>query len=234
MTVRYNDEIAIVLAGRSFIYQMLAHVFQQEPSRELLEALTTSFTTEVLELMLDEECFEPYKVMLAELSAAMTEAPADTIECLKSEYVCLLLGPGKLSAPPWESVYVNKAPLLFQESTLQVRQAYLEYNLLPAKYPREADDHLAIELNFMAHLAQLSLESFEKNDFLELRKILSDAKTFLENHLLVWIGDFVCQIQTSKTHHFYPKIASLTKHILHADHAALDELLYVCDNDMSL
>jgi len=225
-----HDEILIVLAGRSYIYQLLAHVFREEPSSQLLEGLTGGFTEEVLDIMLDEECLAHYTELFARIRTALSTDPDDTIDRLKSEYVYLMLGPEKLPAPPWESVYVNKAPLLFQESTLKVRQTYLEYDLLPAAYPHEADDHLALELNYMAHLAQLSRESFEKNDIHQMRKTLSDQKAFLENHLLVWIGDFAEQIQSSKKRYFYPQMASLTKHIVHADYASLDELLVVCDD----
>ncbi|MCL2373850.1 MAG: molecular chaperone TorD family protein [Treponema sp.] len=228
--VQCRDEIAIVLAGRSYIYQLLTHIFREEPSLQLLEGLTGDFTAEVLDLMLDEESLEPCKALFAQLRAEISASPSETLERLKSEYVYLMLGPENLPAPPWESVYISQAPLLFQESTLKVRQAYLEYDLLPAAYPHEADDHLALELNFMAHLGQLSRESFEKNDIPRLQKILSDQKAFLENHLLVWIGDFAEQMQHSKKRSFYPQIAVLVKHILHADLAALDELLSVCDN----
>jgi len=228
-----HDEIIITLAGRSYIYQLLTHVFRGEPSAQLLEGLTGGFTEEVLNMMLDEKCLASYKELSAQIRTDMSTAPNDTIDRIKSEFAYLMLGPEKLPAPPWESVYVNKAPLLFQESTLKVRQTYLEYDLLPAAYPHEADDHLALELNFMAHLAQLSRECFEKNDVSLLRKTLSDQKAFLENHLLVWIGDFAEQIQNSKKRYFYPHMASLTKHIVHADHAALDELLLVCNDAMN-
>jgi len=230
MVTQCTEEVAIVLAGRAYIYQLLGHVFGQEPSFELLKGITSGLTEEVLELMLDEEGLASYTALSTRLQTAISSEPEQILDTIKSEYVYLMLGPEKLPAPPWESVYVNKAPLLFQESTLKVRQAYLEYDLLPAAYPHEADDHLALEINFMAHLGQLSQESFEKNDVRQLQKILSDQKAFLEKHLLVWIGDFAEQIQNSKKRDFYPQMACLTKHILHADLAALDELLLVCND----
>jgi len=230
MVTQCTEEFAIILAGRTYIYQLLGHVFGQEPSLELLKGISNDLTEEVLELMLDEEGLASYTALAARLRTVISSEPEQFLDTIKSEYVYLMLGPEKLTAPPWESVYVNKAPLLFQESTLKVRQAYLEYDLLPAAYPHEADDHLAIEINFMAHLGQLSRESFEKNDIRQLQKILSDQKAFLEKHLLVWIGDFAEQIQSSKKRDFYPQMACLTRRILHADRATLDELLLVCND----
>lgn len=148
-----------------------------------------------------------------------------TLDKLQSEYIHLLIGPNKLPAPPWESVYLTKERLIFQESTLKVRQAYLEYQFLPANYPHEADDHLALELDFMAHLAELAGENFEEGKTKEAKKILLDQKAFLKKHLLVWIGEFAEQIQQSKTHYFYPQIAKLAAQILKVDLVTLDEMI---------
>ena len=227
ITAERNDEIAIVLAGRNYIYRVLKNVFGQEPDLQLLESVTSDFTGEVLDLMLDEECFALYKEVTAHLHKALSLGSEEALDRIKSEYVYLMLGPGKLPAPPWESVYVSKARVLFQESTLKVRQAYLEYQFLPVAYPHVADDHIAIEMDFMAQLGQMCQESFENDDVQGLQKILTDQKSFLENHLLVWIGDFAEQIKSSKTHHFYPQMASLAKHITYADRTAIDELLAV-------
>ena len=223
-------EVAIVLAGRNHIYQLLKHVFGQEPSVQLLEAITSDFTGEVLDIVLERECLEQYTALFAELRKAISADPERTLDRIKSEYVYLMLGPGKLPAPPWESVYVSKARLLFQESTLKVRQAYLEYSLLPEAYPHVADDHLSIEMDFMAQLGQLAQESLEKGELSQLEKILSDQKAFLDDHLLVWIGDFAQDIQSARTQYFYPHMASLASHIAHADRAAVDELLAAVKN----
>lgn len=61
----------------------------------------------------------------------------------------MFIGPRELPAPPWESSYLNEDKLLFQEETLQVRMSYLKYNFIPKNYPHEADDHIALELDFM-------------------------------------------------------------------------------------
>lgn len=220
-----SDEIAIVLAGRSYTYQLLKQVFGHEPSVHLLKTVLNEFTWEVLELFLDEECLVPYKELFAELNKAVLADSDATISRLKSEYVYLLIGPDKLPAPPWESVYVNKARVIFQESTLKVRKAYLEHQLLPAEYPHVADDHIAIELDFMAKLGKMCQDYFEAGDIPQTRKILTDQRDFLQNHLLVWIDEFAQQIQNSKTHHFYPPMASLTAQLLRTDLSIIEELL---------
>ncbi len=222
-----DDGIAIVLATRQYLYQFLQHIFGNEPNQQLLDIVLDPHTQEALELMLDEEDsgFANYLGLLKDLSTALGNDPDDTLNQLKTEYTRLMIGPDKLPAPPWESIYVTKERTLFQETTLSVRRAYLNYKFLPANYPHEADDHLAFELDFMAHLAKLTLEKFNEQKVRTIKRLLADQKAFLEEHLLLWIGDFAKDIQASKTHLFYPQIAALTERFLEADKLILDELI---------
>lgn len=222
-----DDGIAIILANRHYLYQLLQHIFGNEPNQELLDIATNQHTQEALELILDEEKYNlnAYLGLLTELRQGLATDVDGTLDKLTSEYTTLMIGPNKLPAPPWESVYVTKERALFQESTLKVRRKYLEYQFLPANYPHEADDHLAFELDFMAHLAKLTLESFDDQNINNIKKLLDDQKAFLEEHLLDWIGDFAKDIQESKTHHFYPQMAILTEQFLQTDNLVLDELL---------
>jgi len=226
MNSSQNDGISILLANRSYLYRLLQRIYADEPNSELMEIVTNDHTQEALGLILEQEPeFEGYLDLLIKVREAMKKDPEGTLDKLKSEYTYLFIGPNKLPAPPWESVYVTKERLIFQESTLKVRQAYLEYKFLPKNYPHEADDHLALELDFMAHLAGLAGEKFEEGKVEEAKKVLLDQKNFLEKHLLVWIGDFAEQIQESKTHYFYPQTAKLTARILKVDLDALEEII---------
>ncbi|MFA5536364.1 MAG: molecular chaperone TorD family protein [Bacillota bacterium] len=222
-----DDGIAIVLATRHYLYQFLQHIFGNEPNQKLLNIATDQHTLEALELVLDEKnsSFSAYLGLLADLSSALFIDAGDTLDKLKNEYTQLMIGPNKLPAPPWESIYVTKERTLFQETTLIVRRVYLNYNFLPANYPHEADDHLAFELDFMALLAKLTLEKFNEQNTKAIKRLLADQKAFLEEHLLLWVGDFARDIQASKTHLFYPQMANLTEQFLHEDKGILNELI---------
>ena len=228
--IPHNDEITIVLTGRNYIYQLLKRIFGDEPDLKLLETITDEFTWEVLELLFEEDTIVSYKDFFEELKKEISSNSDDTLDKLKREYTTLLVGPDKLPAPPWESIYVNNPPLLFQEATLKVRRAYLEYQMLPAQYPAVADDHLAIELDFMLYLGTLALENLENENVEKLGQILADQQKFLTNHLLVWISTFAEQIQESETNLFYPRLAMLTKEILQADYNIIEELLSAIKN----
>ncbi|NMA69147.1 MAG: molecular chaperone TorD family protein [Desulfitobacterium sp.] len=222
-----QDAIAIILANRSYLYRLLQRVFGTDPQLEILETAVSEHTRESLQLILqeDEHLFDKHFETLDNLKESLATDSEGTLDKLKGEYTYLFIGPDKLPAPPWESVYLSKERILFQENTLNVRRVYLEYNFLPSNYPHEADDHLGLELDFMAHLSKLAQEHFENGQTEELKKVLQDQKKFLDEHLLMWIDEFANDIQKSKTHYFYPSMADLTKHVLKIDNVIIDELL---------
>lgn len=222
-----RDGISLVLTNRVYLYKLLQRFFGSEPSFELIEIAASDHTKEALQLILNEDqnAFDSYLVLLEELNKAISFDAEGTLDKLRSEYTTLMVGPNNLPAPPWESVYRTKERIIFQECTLEVRRAYLEYNFLPEKYLSEADDHLALELDFVAHLANLSQSRFEEANYEEVKKLLSDQKAFLDQHLLLWIGDFAEQMQLSGRHDLYPQMALLTEQVLKIDAFVLDELI---------
>lgn len=220
-----HDGIAIALANRHYLYELMQHTFGNEPSGPLFDAVTSDHTRDALGLWLDESDLSDYLSLLAEVKAALAKDREKTLDRLKGEYTALFIGPDKLPAPPWESVYRSEERIIFQESTLKVRRAYLEYEFLPANYPHEADDHLAMELDFMTHLSKMTLECFEEEKYPEVSRLLSSQKEFLEEHLLVWIADFSREIQNAKTHYFYPRLTVLTGQILQVDKAVIQEVM---------
>ncbi len=222
-----KDDIVIALATRHFLYQLLQRVFAHDPDLELLDTLTSDHTSKMVKLFIEEnaEVLSLYEDLIAELSTRIQDDSDILLDDLKNEYTYLFIGPTKLPAPPWESVYISKERLIFQESTLKVRRAYLKYGFLPSNYPHEADDHLALELDFMVHLANLTFQVFEKGDETQLKTLLNDQKDFLQQHLLVWIGDFTKLMLEAKTSYLYPKMTKVTELILNLDDTVIDEIL---------
>lgn len=230
LTDNVYDSIAILLANRSFVYLMLQKIYADEPTEELMEIVVGNHAAEALELLLDDDKFNSFENLRAKLAADLESDLDGTISKLVSEYTFLMIGPAELPAPPWESVYITKEPLIFQESTLKVRQAYLKEGFIPAKYPNEADDHIALELDFMYHLANLTLEKFEAKALSETIELLDKQKSFLMNHLLVWIGQFATDMQKSKHQYFYPAMTILTDYILEIDNNVIDEIMSTLGN----
>lgn len=220
------ESIRILLAGNTYLYKLFKNIFGHEPSLEQLDILTSEMTKEVLNLFK----FEYYKEysqgieQLEEFGLSFQKDKAAILNKVNNEYTRLLIGPGKLPAPPWESVYRSKERLLFQQNTLEVRKCYLKYNFLPAAYPHVADDHLALELDFMVQLSSMAEQACENEDFSQLQLMLREQRSFLTDHLLIWIPEFAVKIKESSTSYFYPGIAELLRNFLKIQLLAIQEV----------
>ncbi len=98
----------------------------------------------------------------------------------------LFVGVGKVLAPLWESVYFTEERLIFQPSTLDVRNWYRRYGLEPENIHREPHDHIALEIEFIAHLSNLAQQALEAGDQERSEDILQAQRQFFSQHLLRW------------------------------------------------
>ena len=200
-------------------------LFGREPDEELLNILTDEHTGEAFGLLSEEEkdIMDRTAVFLGEIREEK-QNPA-FLEEAKDEYTRLFIGPMSLVAPPWESVYGQKDAMLFQESTLEVRNTYRQYGLIPEGYPHVADDSLALELHFMALLAQRGLDAFYagKND--DLTADLTGSSDFLKKHLLVWVPKFLERMKGAKTSILYPQMCLVLDEFLRKDAETVKEVL---------
>ena len=130
-----------------------------------------------------------FRELLGVLESA-AGADAGGLDAWKAEYTRLFVGPAALPAPPWESVYTSHGRLVMQPSTLEVRSAYHKCGFEPALCRRVPDDHVALELDFMAALAKEALEARQRADAKGARDALAASAQFLQEHLGVWVQEF--------------------------------------------
>jgi TorA maturation chaperone TorD len=152
---------------------------------------------------------------------ATLDAASKNPEDLKIEYTRLLIGPGKLPAPPWESVYTTGERVIFQRSTLEIRNFYRSQGLLPELYPKVADDHIALELDFLRLLAERALTAFQTNEQESYQEALTASSDFLNEHLLTWVGKFASDLVESEKGTFYPLAAQALARFIDEDAAVL-------------
>lgn len=182
-----------------YLLSVLQSVFGTEPSDQQLDVVLSNDTmTALAALGLGESCADE----LRRLEKERAGDPSHFLETLKSEYTHALIGPGALSAPPWESVYESEARLLFSEGTLAVRRSYLAEGVKSAGYPHEPDDHLVTELNFLEVLLRRRMEAVELGDKSEAGRLTRVQAAFLDDHLLRWIGPFAKQLDLQATGYF--------------------------------
>lgn len=89
---------------------------------------------------------------IAMLREAVREGNLDSPDSLQRDHLYLFTGIGKPLAQPFESPYLSKEGLLFDEQTVAVREAYAAHGLRVPN-PRVPDDHIGYEFAFVSHLA---------------------------------------------------------------------------------
>jgi TorA maturation chaperone TorD len=221
-----REQVEIILANRSYLYQLLQVIFGSEPDENLLTQVVSTHTEQAIQLFYEPSVPEVTRFLnlLGDLRDELFTRKDSPIDRLSSEYTRLFLGPTTLPAPPWESVYVTSGQILFQEVTLNVRKAYARRHFLPKGYPNEADDHLALELDFMFHLATQTHQCFMRSDHEGALERLQEQKQFLSEHLLVWTGRFAEKLKALETRYFYPQCAEFMVFFLGTDSDVLAEV----------
>jgi len=114
----------------------------------------------------------------------LAQAPQADIEDHRFDYNALFVGPDKLLAAPYETVYVSDERVLMRKATLSVRDDYLRFDLQVDRKNVEADDHAAYELAFLAKLLQLDNSKAEEG-----------FDSFVANHLAKWVPAHVQDIR---------------------------------------
>jgi putative dimethyl sulfoxide reductase chaperone len=125
-----------------------------------------------------------------------------------SEYNDLFVGPNPLPAPLWESVYLGREHILFDEQTLKARTFYRKYGLNFIFENNQPDDHIAVELEFLAYLIRASLESESVS---ALNELMKDQLSFMNSHLGNWVPSFCGRLLKGTEHPLYQGLASLLK-----------------------
>ena len=225
MNDQTREAAEVLLCNRLFLYSLLHKLFGREPDEELLNILTEEHTGEAFALLSEEE-----KDIMDRTAAFLKEVREEKqnpafLEEAKDEYTRLFIGPVSLVAPPWESVYGQKDAMLFQESTLEVRNTYRQFGLLPEGYPRVADDSLALELHFMALLAQRGLDAFYAGKNEDLAADLNGSADFLKKHLLVWVPKFLERMKGVRSSVLYPQMCLVLDEFLRKDAGTVQEIL---------
>lgn len=136
---------------------------------------------------------------------------AGLVDILNLEATRLFEGPGQPLAPPYGSYYLNGKRLVGPEA-IAVRKTHLKALLLPEFDNHLPADHLALELGFIAALA-------EKGSVL----CLNQMRTFINEHILSWVPMWKNDVFAVKPHPFFAGLVKLTIMMLEEDLAWINE-----------
>jgi TorA maturation chaperone TorD len=234
MNTPTENSVSILLAGRAGVYRILQGLLGNEPNEEILQQLGSAAVHDVLSLFAtaEGEYGQALDVLLAE-AAVCRSGGTEAIEQLSNGFTALFVGPGKVEADPWESFYLSRDNTLFQSTTLEVRKAYVAQGLLPQAYPNVADDHVALELDFMARLAERLEDAFEANDSQRAGEYLFASESFIREHLINWIPAFVKVLGKARHSYFYREAGNVLAAFLPIDLQVLKEIREVLKDESS-
>ncbi|MEC4185166.1 molecular chaperone TorD family protein [Adlercreutzia sp. R21] len=221
--------LAALMESRANVYRLLSRCFRSEVDEALARDIAEAFT------------FESDDATLTEALAAMERAAAaavgdeQALELLAVTFDRVFFGMGPLTARhafPYESVYTSDRGIMMQEAYAAMTRTLREQALVKDASFTEPEDHLAVELAFMATLADRTVA------FLAARDEAGDAAAtetvrqslaFAQSHLLNWIGRFCAELVLAATpdgeESFYVALARFTARFVEGDAELLEEML---------
>lgn len=117
-------------------------------------------------------------------------------QAIHEEYNRLFIGPHRLPAPPWASVYTDPEGVIFGNATLGVRQ-WMRDNAVKLSLPdKEPEDHFGLMLMMLSWCVTNGVE----------RAALDEL---LEEHLLTWTPYFLELFERGAQHPLYKGAARL-------------------------
>lgn len=216
------EEVNLVelMNARARSYGMLARLFREEVDLPTLRELQKMRFPQATG---NAAADEGYHLLYDYLKRAWD----DSVTELAIDYVSTFIGHGVngySAAYPYESVYTSERRLLMQEARAEVLATLRENELMRGAW-NEAEDHIALELEFMQRMALRAAEALGDAAEDEAIAYLRTSYDFLENHLLNWVPMLVADMRMHARTLFYQGLGQLTFGTLQEDETVLRELL---------
>lgn len=199
-----ESEMETWLAALSFF----ASIMRDPPPAMFLAKITEE---DLFDHFLQWSCFGPDSesdINILRLDAKGRDAE-DWAMKLAEDHLRLFSGPQPLS-PPWESVWCERDGLLFGEQTEKVRHIYQEWGLTAENEGREPEDHLSMELGFLAFLLSLPPDARSASNSSPETALHS----FLHDHCDMWIPQCLDTASENAESVFYASSCRLCSTIL--------------------
>lgn len=111
---------------------------------------------------------------------------------------------------PYESVHRGQERLVFDEHTLEVRDAYRTLSLRAPRLNREPDDHIGLELEFLAQSCLRAIDALEQDSPDDAARYVRLGADFFRDHLARWAPDMLGRVVDEAHTAFMAGLAHLT------------------------
>lgn len=206
-----------LLASRVEMYRLLRDAFSYPVTEGVIRRLSS--------LEPDGEAAPALQAVARSLHGILAQARQgeELLEELNREHSRLMAGPGLPAAPPYGSFYRDPEGTLFGSENQSVAEAYRSHGFVPAS-PGAPADHLALELEFMAALAETATAAAAEKRGVDLNDSLSAQRSFLREHLIPFSRAFTNRLLEAEPSDFFAGLAQLLYQYLTADRAFLEEV----------
>ena len=216
-----NAELADVCRQRAETYSLISRLYYEEVDQNLLDLLVDMrYPVETGNDLMDAGYYE--------IAKYLSNAWVDPLMRLSVDYSKTFLGSGidaYSAAYPYESVYTSEKRLLMQDARDEVLAIYRSCGLDKSETWKTAEDHIAVELEFMRILCTRTAKRLDEDDEDAALKLLKTQYNFLDEHCSAWVPVFCNDVRRFTDTLFYQGAADLTEGFLEEDLAYLNDLL---------
>lgn len=198
--------IAIPTKIKAETYRILAQMFK-EPQEDL--SVNASILAKLLKSV-DVNLFTE----VDKLNRIFENDQLD-LEDYLVEYSRLFIGPFKVAAPPYSSIYLEDKREVMGRSTQVVNSFYRRAGLTLESSIFLPSDHISNQLEFMYYLKFKWSETGELF-YLELQK------EFLHKIMICWIPKFNAAIQQESTLGFYKTLGTIMEAFIQYDYQSIE------------
>jgi TorA maturation chaperone TorD len=212
---------AALAAARARAYEVLATLYLNPPTEQLVDGLLKLSTSPVMA--------DPFGGPATECLRRCAAAHRGELDALRQEFDDLFVVPLGRYVTPYEAVYRDQrvvgdtvvGGLLMGASTVAVMSEYRAAGVEMSSACAELPDHIGVELSFMAVLCAREDTAWARRDESAAKSLIQREHAFLEHHLLRWVPALSSRIVRNAQSDFYRAIALLTEGFLRTDAAAL-------------
>lgn len=205
---KLNPETELTLteisAGRSYIYLWFSQQYQAELTEPQWQALVGDQLSPFFELLAENGLAAEVQDYTDAVAQLHKDFGAKARVVLASDFAHAFLLSGRESAMPYASAYdPNAEGLLYGAMAEVMRQFLAGAGLGLVKDFKEPEDHLAIYLAVLSHMAGAVTQN-NKAD------MLVEQSRFIDEALTPWLSEFVAKCQTvGLQSDIYPALARL-------------------------
>jgi TorA maturation chaperone TorD len=219
---RMTEELRRATATRTAIYNFLSRSFSREVDSQFLMIIIgiQPRLTELAGSGEDDDMKRGTDLLREFLEGSRGKYEADMNEFLTglaAAYAALFLNVGAKPVYLVESVYLSSRHILYEQPYFEMTKAYSLLGFEKSKDFLEPEDHIAVELEFMARLSERTSKSIAEDNFDHATKYLNLQREFLEDHLMKWVPALTGKLIEASDNLFYTALAYLTRGFIAQD-----------------